>query len=222
MIPIQLVKTVKKLIRQARYDEVPTLLEQAASKMNLAEKERLIPLAEDAGLECYYYHPGFFAAGRCFEIAADLSGAVYGEGDDRAVRRFRRAMNHYAGPDCHLSNAQARQSAAQAVVLAQRLRTILERYRPDDRQTLADTIVLQVFAKDFGDRLSETDYRHVKELHNQTFKIVAEVYGERSAEFAGCCVRIADFFKRNGHEQESLLFRQRHDEIMAALEGAES
>jgi hypothetical protein len=218
MMPQALQKSVDKLIKQGRFEAVLPLLEQAAAKMDTTEKEKLIPVIEKAGLEMYYSKAGFFAAGKCYLLAAELAATVFGGGDPRTIQKLNRAVNHFAGPDNHLSDEQARKSAKEAVVLAQRLRAVLERFHPDDRTALADTIVLEVFATDFGDRLSESEYRRVKDLHNQTFKIVAEAYGERSVEFADCCICIAGFFKRNGHEQESSLFRQRHDEIVAALE----
>jgi len=222
MTPQELKESVNALIQKGRFDAVPPMLEQAAAAMDVAAKKSLIPFIEQTGLECYFDKRGFFAAGKCYELAAALSATVFGESDERSIRRLRRAANHFAGPDNHLSKAQARQSGKQALVLVQRLRRILEQNHPQDKKAIADAMSLEVFTDDFGDVLSAPEFDRIKTKRGDVYKAVLSAYGEQSSEFANVLIGYAGFLDRHGLEKEGRQFQQRADDIMAALEGGQS
>jgi len=205
------------LIQQGRFADVAPLLEQAVNGADNHEKESLIPLAEALGLECYYEKAGFFAAGECYRLAADLAAAVFGESDSRSIQKLRRTANHYAGPDYHLTQSQKHDSAARAVELSQRLFAVLEQHRPDDLEALADCAVLEVFCLDWNTPLTNEVFQEHKDLYYRTLDLTAKAYGPESSEFGGQCQRVADFLKTNGQKKQAAEFQTKYEQIAAAL-----
>jgi hypothetical protein len=81
---------------------------------------------------------------------------------------------------------------------------------------------LEVYCDDYGDVLSEPEFKRINTMRLKVFDAVLKAYGEFSSDYANVLIGYAAFLERNGRGRDAKAFQESADEILAKLEGAQS